>query len=208
MKDIRQEIVLLGYRKLNDFTLPYMTSLDWLYKIKNDRERLINMLILNNALYYPKKLLYKPLDSNALIGCFESLDKRKYKVVDIGKKERNLYLLKNRLVAQNVELLDKDTFFIQCNEKLEELYVKNKHYFLSNTVGKELYVLSDGRVVLQLAYMNKDNIKVRPVDKLTDKDDFDGLIKMLYLYKKREDRIVQVFNSKQFEGARRLFIDL
>lgn len=56
--------------------------------------------------------------------------------------------------------------------------------------------------------MNKDNIKVRSVDKLTDKDDFDGLIKMLYLYKKREDRIVQVFNSKQFEGARKLFIDL
>lgn len=166
------------------------------------------MLILNNALYYPKKLLYKPLDSNVLIGYIESLNKRKYKVVDIEEKERNLYLLKNRLVAQNVELFDKDTFFIQCNEKLEELYVKIKHSFLSNTVGKELYVLSDGRVVLQFAYMNKDNIKVRPVDKLTDKGDFDGLIKMLYLYKKREDRTVQVFNSKQFEGARRLFVDL
>lgn len=208
MKDTRQEIVLLGYRKLNDFTLPYMTSLDWLYKIKNDRERLINMLILNNAMYYPKKLLYKPLDSNALIGCIESLVKSKYKVVDIEEKERNLYLLKNRLVAQNVELFDKDTFFIQCNEKLEELYVKNKHYFLSNTAGKELYVLSDGRVVLQLAYMNKNNIIVRPVGKLTDKDDFDGLIKMLYLYKKREERTVQGFNSKQFEDARRLFVVL
>lgn len=208
MKDTRQEIVLLGYRKLNNFTLPYMNSLDWLYNIKNNRETLINMLILNNALYYPKKLLYEPLDSTAFVGCIESF-KSKYKVVAIEEKERNLYLLKNRLVAQNVELFDKDTFFIQCNEKLESVYVKNKHYFLSNIVGKELYVLSDGRVVLQLAYMNRDNIKVRPVGKLIDRDDFDGLIKMLYLYKKMEDKpTVYVFNAKQFEDSRRLFVDL
>lgn len=113
-------------------------------------------------------------------------------------------------MMNGLDIFDYDTFLMQFEEKLEYLYEKNKQYFLNNKRGKEFYILSDGSVVLMIAYMG-NGVEVKPLGKMKNKDDFNELIKLIcryYISKKKDEIKMQMLCKEQFKDARQFIIDL
>lgn len=211
MLNIKQTASVPMIEVTDNYVFSYLTYLELLYMIKNDRKKLLNICKMTCALYYPKNLLHELLDYKSILNNVSLMgNDEEYKIVDFNENERKLYIAKNQMMMNGLDIFDYDTFLMQFEEKLEYLYEKNKQYFLNNKRGKEFYILSDGSLVLMIAYMG-NGVKVKPFGKMKNKEDFNELIKLIcrYYTNKTKDEIkIQMLDKEKFIDAKYFIIDL
>lgn len=178
-------IVKLGYENPDLDTVTYVYSentnynqmgIETIYRLVVTKEALKDI---KNAhvIFYPVAYLKEPFDFSKIIHYDEDITK---KVAPFNEKELHNYILKNRMlgILNNVnDIITEKEFDIELGQLLPQLIESTKKRFFKLKVGLRVYLLTDGRVVINDAM----SAKYKLIGTLKS-DKFEELITLLYRY--------------------------